>query len=738
LKKVPMRSKSLKTKLLFAVSILVISSGLLISLLVTQRYSRSLLEAATAQAEYLSHAVTLEAVDKILTNDRVSLQKMLDHQMHSNPAIAYLFVIRNNQVLAHTFTKGIPTDLIKANSITSGGQINFQNIESTAGDYYLDIARPIFKGKGGVLRLGFMEKPYRKQVTRLWLQMSVFSLAILVFALAVSLIFIKRITGPLIDLAEAAEKIDEGHLEMQIELKGHDEVGRLTYAFNKMIARIKDYTLRLEENAMDLDRAHNQTRSCFAIVQEIGALPNLNDIGSYLIRKFQKILTCKEMALLIFSVNKDALFILSEKETETLKGEPLEEVIAGLNGLKGMTVVSKNTFTPPIVPNDFKFAKSLAVFPLHHEKQLLGAVIVACPGNCQCDTKEMELLDLILNQTSGAIKRAALQEEEIRNLQSRIENITEFSGIIGKDPKIQEVYKLIEDIAPTDAYVLIQGESGTGKELVAHAIHRHSLRKDKPFIVINCSAYPVTLLESEIFGHEKGAFTGAVRQKAGRFEQAHGGTVFLDEIGEIPPSAQIKLLRVLQDQKFERVGGEQTLTVDLRILAATNKDLLQEVINGNFREDLFYRLNVIPILLPPLRKRANDIPLLSRHFLKQFAHEQGKDVEGLSTDAMRLLLDYPWPGNVRELKNSVEHATVLAKGNRIEVADLPPALRNPDISLPAKKPHRTIQKNEMNLLMDVLEECNWNKKQAAVRLGISRSTLYNKLKKYQITKPTIH
>jgi len=732
-----MRSKSLKTKLLFAVSILVVSSGLLISLFVTQRYSRSLLEAATAQAEYLSQTVALEATDKILTNDRVALQKMLDHQMSSNPSIGYLFVFKNNKVLAHTFTKGIPTYLIQANSNTSEEQIGFQNIVSNTGEYYLDISRPIFEGKGGVLRLGFLEKPYRKQVTKLWLQMSVFTLAILVFALAASLLFIKRITGPLVALAKTTEEIDEGHLEMQLELKGHDEVGRLTSSFNKMIIRIKDYTKRLEENAMELDRAHNQTRSCLTIVQEIGALPNLNDIGSYLIRKFQKILACKEMALIIFSVNKDALFILSEKETETLKGEPLEEVIAGLNGLKGMTVVSKNTFTPPIVPNDFKFAKSLAVFPLHHEKRLLGAVIVACPGNCQCDTKEMELLDLILNQTSGAIKRAALQEEEIRNLQSRIENITEFSGIIGKDPKIQEVYKLIEDIAPTDAYVLIQGESGTGKELVAHAIHRHSLRKDKPFIVINCSAYPVTLLESEIFGHEKGAFTGAIRQKAGRFELAHGGTVFLDEIGEIPPSAQIRLLRVLQSQKFERLGGEQTLSVDLRILAATNKDLLQEVKTGSFREDLFYRLNVIPIFLPPLRNRGNDIPLLSRHFLKQFAHEQGKDIKEFSSDAMRLLLDYPWPGNVRELENAVEHATVLAKGNRIEATDLPAMLRNP-IASPAESHGTTIQKSEISLLMDVLEECNWNKKQAARRLGISRGTLYNKLKKYQIEKPTVH
>ena len=323
--------------------------------------------------------------------------------------------------------------------------------------------------------------------------------------------------------------------------------------------------------------------------------------------------------------------------------------------------------------------------------------------------------------------------------QSRLEVSTEFNGIIGKDPKMQVIYKLIEDIAPTDATVLIEGESGTGKELVARAIHQRSARGEGPFIVINCSAYPATLLESELFGHEKGAFTGAIRQRAGRFEQADGGTVFLDEIGEIPPSAQIKLLRVLQTQKFERLGGEKTIEVDVRILAATNKDLLQEVKNGEFREDLFYRLNVIPIVLPALNKRRNDILLLAQYFLRRFAAEQGKKVEGFRSEAMRLLLNYYWPGNVRELENSIEHATVLAKGDHIEISDLPSALHDA-FSSPndAAGAHGTLMETERVLLIDVLEECSWNKKQAAQRLGISRSTLYDKLKKYQIAKPTTH
>jgi len=256
--------------------------------------------------------------------------------------------------------------------------------------------------------------------------------------------------------------------------------------------------------------------------------------------------------------------------------------------------------------------------------------------------------------------------------------------------------------------------------------------------VINCSAYPATLLESELFGHEKGAFTGAIRQKRGRFEQADGGTVFLDEIGEIDPSAQIRLLRVLQTRQFERLGGEKTLSVDVRIIAATNKDLVQEVKNGNFREDLFYRLNVIPVNLPPLRNRRNDITLLAQHFLRQFAAEQGKSIQGLSSEAMRLLLDYNWPGNVRELENSIEHAAVLVKSARIEMSDLPSVIRNTVSTATALGSRHTILENEKTLLREALEECGWNKKLAAQRLGISRSTLYGKLKKHQIVEHTVH
>ena len=732
-----MRFQSLKSKLLLAVSLLVIGSGLLISILVTQRYSSSLFQSLSAQAENLAHAVELDATDKILTNDLVALQKMLDYKIRSNPMLAYIFIIRDNQVLAHTFPEGIPLELLDANNTVLDNYGNYKEIVSTNGEHYLDIAWPIFEGKAGLLRLGVSEKPYRDQVAQLWLQMSGLTLAILLLAIGGSLLFIKRITGPLAVLASAAEKIDEGNLEVTVASRSHDEVGKLTSAFNHMITRVKDYTQRLEEKTSELDRAHRQTRTSFTIAQEIGALTNLRDVCRYLIKQLQEIVTCKDLCMLVFSSNRENIFLQSENASLTLDKATSQKAAKLFSRIKKMEFIEAGLTRTSFLPDIFHAAEKLVTFPLHHENQLQGVMLIACPGNCACVTKELDIIDLILNQTAGAIRRSVIHEEEIRELRTRIEHTAEYSGIIGKDPQMQNIYRLIEDIAPTDATVLIQGESGTGKELVARAIHRQSLRKNGPFIVINCSAYPATLLESELFGHEKGAFTGAIRQKTGRFEQADGGTVFLDEIGEIAPSAQIKLLRILQSQKFERVGGEETLKVDVRILAATNKDLLREVTKGSFREDLFYRLNVIPIQLPPLKKRRNDIPLLARYFLRRFAAEQNKEIQDFSSEAMRLLLDYAWPGNVRELENSIEHTAVLAKRSNVEISDLPSAIR--DAAAPiASESAGTIFENEKKLLQEVLEECDWNKKKAASQLGISRSTLYEKLKKYQIMKPTIH
>lgn len=327
-----------------------------------------------------------------------------------------------------------------------------------------------------------------------------------------------------------------------------------------------------------------------------------------------------------------------------------------------------------------------------------------------------------------------LRKERDKNilLTQALEKRYSFGNIVGKNGRMQEIYELISDISNTDSTVLVQGESGTGKELIAHAIHFNSHRKNKPFVVANCSAYSQNLLESELFGHEKGAFTGAIRRKTGRFELAQGGTIFLDEIGEVSPPTQILLLRVLQDHRFERVGGEETLDIDVRVIAATNKNLTEEMKKGTFREDLYYRLNVIPILVPPLRERKDDIPLLASYFLQKINQEKRREITGFSPEVMEILLAHSWPGNVRELENVIEHAVIVAKQEKILAKDLPQSLLQ--TPLPEQQQAASLRDFERSLILKTLEETHWNKHRAAKLLKINRSSLYGKMKRYGLTK----
>jgi two-component system response regulator HydG len=504
-----------------------------------------------------------------------------------------------------------------------------------------------------------------------------------------------------------------------------------------MAGRLKEYTQRLEKQKLELERVHNQTRTFCEIVRELGSLPNLHDLGQTLISRLSDVVLNGQISILLLNENREFFFIITHREIVILRDpDQVNRVIQVVDNLTEPKLGSSSCLHGLSLPDSFKCSDREAIVPIKAEGRVYGILVIGCSPTCKCDSEEMRMASLILDQAGGVIKRSITHEEAILNLQQKLDSSSEFSGIIGKDLKMQIVYRLIEDIAPTDATALIQGESGTGKELVAKAIHERSERSDKPFVVINCSAYPETLIESELFGHERGAFTGALKQKAGRFEQADGGTVFLDEIGEVPPQAQIKLLRVLQTQRFERLGAEQTISVNVRILAATNKNLLAEVQKGSFREDLFYRLNVIPINIPPLRERRNDIPLLARYFLKRFSSEQGKNIQEFSSEALRMLMDYSWPGNVRELENSVEHAVVRSKGHIIEAGDLPGSLKMVDsIVQPRDVPN--LSENEKSFLEKALSRNDWNKKKTAQELGIGRSTLYSKLKKYRIVKPTL-
>lgn len=321
----------------------------------------------------------------------------------------------------------------------------------------------------------------------------------------------------------------------------------------------------------------------------------------------------------------------------------------------------------------------------------------------------------------------------------RLADIHRFDRIIGKSHAMREVFSAIRAAARSEATVLIQGESGTGKELVAGAIHYNSHRAEMPFVTVNCSALPESLLESELFGHVRGAFTGAVRDRVGRFEEADKGSVFLDEIGEITPLIQVKLLRVLQERTIERVGESKKRPVDIRIIAATNRDLFGLVRKGVFREDLYYRLKVFPVNLPPLRNRKDDIPLLVSHFIAVQNEKTGKSIRGAAQAAMRILMDYDWPGNVRELENAIEHAFVLCGERYIDVFDLPVEIRQ--LGYQPKPPIKPMdmprtrgsgKRLSRELLVQLLHQCDWNKAETARKLGISRTAVWKYMKKWGI------
>lgn len=344
-----------------------------------------------------------------------------------------------------------------------------------------------------------------------------------------------------------------------------------------------------------------------------------------------------------------------------------------------------------------------------------------------------------LDHLSILVKRALERRELARRNEELLEEIEaqrRTSSIIGKSPAISRIMELVRRVAPTKASVLITGESGVGKELVADAIHNLSPRADGPFVKVHCAALAESLLESELFGHEKGSFTGAQARKKGRFELANEGTLFLDEIGEINQNVQIKILRVLQDKRFERVGGEETIETDVRVVAATNRDLKGEIAAGRFREDLYYRLNVVNIHVPPLRERKDDIPLLAGSFLKEFSDDNGKSVEGFDPKARAALYAYAWPGNVRELRNCIESAVVMASGGLVTLDDLPPGVStsasDSDIRVP---PGSSLADAERILIRETLAAQGGNKSRTAEVLGIGRKTLYQKIQDYGL-EPT--
>ncbi len=390
---------------------------------------------------------------------------------------------------------------------------------------------------------------------------------------------------------------------------------------------------------------------------------------------------------------------------------------------------------------------SSCYLPLTTARRRLGVLVFASTHPDAYDTADVDLLERVAKQVAVAVENA-LAFQQIEELKEKLEKEKvyleeeiriqhNFEEIVGNSAVLRRVLREVETVAPTDSTVLIRGETGTGKELVARAIHHLNHRRERTFVKLNCAAIPTGLLESELFGHEKGAFTGAIAQRIGRFELADQGTLFLDEVGDIPPELQPKLLRVLQEHEFERLGSTRTIKVNVRLVAATQRDLAQMVAAGQFRSDLFYRLNVFPVLLPPLRDRRDDIPQLVRHFIQKFALRIGRCIKTIPADAMEALVSYPWPGNIRELENVIERAVILSGG---------PALRLPSgewttpvtaIEMSHTGPD-TLADAERQHILDILQKANWvigGAKGAAARLGMKRSTLQWKMKKHDISRP---
>ncbi len=417
---------------------------------------------------------------------------------------------------------------------------------------------------------------------------------------------------------------------------------------------------------------------------------------------------------------------------KVLADDDIDVVITDLKmpNLDGMGLLERVAADYPAVP----------VIMITAHGTVATAVDALKKGAFDYVTKPFEQ-DELKNVVLKAIKTRRLSDEEFVAGADEIDRY----GIVGASEPMQEIFETIKRVAPTTTTILISGETGTGKELIANAIHINSPRKDNPFIKINCAAIVETLMESELFGYEKGAFTGAVVTKPGRFELAHKGTLFLDEVGELSKEMQVKLLRVIQEQTFERVGGLRTIKVDVRLITATNRNLFQDVKEGRFREDLFYRLNVLPIQLPALRERRDDIPVLISYFVDRFRKKLGREIQGLEEDVLDLFVNYDWPGNIREMENLLERLVLMARGQTIAMADVPEEIRQAvyeqSLLPPEKKPSQFkefirshTEEAERQLLARCLEECDGNVTRAAQRLGLSRKGLQLKMIKYNLRK----
>jgi len=505
----------------------------------------------------------------------------------------------------------------------------------------------------------------------------------------------------------------------------------------------REITGALAFRTRELQRTKHQLETLFEVSRQVSSKNSLGELIDSLHDLTRELFPGSDALFLILDASHDQLLPLAECSAGVAQPvgrflqrladtDAMGEFIQYLREVRDPHIVTQEEARklPAFLPGILETYQNWFGLPIFVQQEGIGYVFLGSSGAREYSREDLHFVHALLGQIAGYIRHLVIHE--IKKNQSRQPNNekTCHGGIIGKSKKMQEIYELIDLISKSDATVLITGENGTGKELVAKAIHQQSHRHRGPFIVANCSAYSPTLLETELFGHERGAFTGAIRQRKGRIERSHGGTLFLDEIGDISAATQVLLLRFLQDHCFERVGGERPIEADVRVLAATHRDLRRLVEAGQFRDDLYYRLNVISIHLPLLRERKVDISLLAAHFLKKYNEKEGKNVVTFAADAMEALMEYDWPGNVRQLENAISHALILVQGDVIRRRHLPRFLRESA----APSINTSLAENERRLILRVLQETNWNKHDAARRLQVSRSTLYSKIRRYDLQK----
>ena len=504
---------------------------------------------------------------------------------------------------------------------------------------------------------------------------------------------------------------------------------------------------RMEESlafrSLELQKTQTQLEKLSDISRERFSRRSVPELLQYLYEILAELFPQADHLFLLLEAGNKRLLTLEDCADQV--SEPLKRLVRRLENvglLKEFVTYLSNIKEPQLMsyadrgamPAYFKIISRIYPswfgLPIFSQQRCLGFFLLGSNLPQGYSREEINFFQVLFAQVACYLRYLMRLETAVTSAPALAPPKTQFGDIIGQSKKMYEVYELIDLVSRTDATVLIMGENGTGKELVARTIHRQSKRGRGPFVVANCSAYSPTLLESELFGHEKGAFTGAIRRKKGRFELAQAGTLFLDEIGDIPPATQVLLLRFLQDHCFERVGAENTIESDVRVLAATNKDLYREVQEGRFRDDLYYRLNVITIHLPSLRERKEDIPLLCQHFLEKYNLKENKRILRFSSDAMQTLMDFDWPGNVRQLENAVSHAVILAQGEDIRRRHLPRFLKEVgDEARPT-----SLAETERLLILRVLKEVGWNKHEAARRLRVSRSTLYSKIRRFGLSR----